>query len=117
MPLRLAALLLMLATAACAAGIMHAIPSSTRQLVLVTTDLRRLSTSVRAAEYHDAMKAILASMLLAGAAFALAGCEAGLPPNQRPGAALERGFRGQGTITQPDNSEDPLIRESSRVGH
>ena len=63
------------------------------------------------------MKAILASILLAGAAFAVAGCEADLPPNKRPGAALERGFTGQGTLSQPDNSEDPVIRESSRVGN
>ena len=73
--------------------------------------------SAPAPEYHDRMKAILASILLAGAAFAMAGCEADLPPKTSAGNALERGFKGQGKLSQPDHSEDPLIRESSPVGH
>ena len=63
------------------------------------------------------MKAILASIMLAGAAFALAGCETDLPPKTSAGNAIERGFRGQGKLSQPDHAEDPLIRESSRAGN
>ncbi len=66
------------------------------------------------------MKAILASIALAGAGLALSGCETDLPPDtSKPTAAdkLGRGVTGGGTLVQPDRSEDPLIRENTRVGN
>lgn len=48
----------------------------------------------------------------------LAGCETDLPP-QPSGVPtkLERGIKGQGTLYQPDRSEDAFIREDTRVGY
>lgn len=63
------------------------------------------------------MKVILASVLVAVACTAFVGCESDLPPDQDAGRKLERGFRGQGTLYQPDRSNDPVIREESRVGY
>ncbi len=66
------------------------------------------------------MKAILASIALAGAGLAFSGCETDVPPDQtKPNAAekLGRGVTGHGTLTQPDRSADPLIRENTRVGN
>ena len=66
------------------------------------------------------MKALVASLFLATAGILLTGCESDVPPNaaDNNGAEkLKRGATGQGTIVQPDRSEDPLIREQSRVGY
>jgi hypothetical protein len=42
---------------------------------------------------------------------AVTGCESDVPPAQnRSGNPLERGISGKGTLTQPDKSEDPLIK-------
>ena len=66
------------------------------------------------------MKALVASIILATAGILLTGCESDVPPNaaDNNGAEkLKRGATGQGTIVQPDRSEDPLIREQTRVGY
>jgi len=66
------------------------------------------------------MKAILASIALAGAGLALTGCETDLPPDTTkptPAEKIGRGVTGQGSLSAPDRSEDPLIRENTRVGN
>ena len=66
------------------------------------------------------MKAIFATLFLAAAGVWMTGCESDVPPsaNDSNGAEkLKRGVSGQGTLTQPDRTEDPLIREQSRVGY
>lgn len=66
------------------------------------------------------MKAILASIALAGAGLVLCGCETDLPPDTtkpNPAEKLQRGVTGGGTLTQPDRSGDPVIRENTRVGN
>ncbi len=75
----------------------------------------RLSTA-QAALYNPHMKAILASIVAGSALCGLIGCESDVPPAQEAGNKLERGLTGQGTIYQPDRSNDPIIREQSRVG-
>ena len=66
------------------------------------------------------MKAILASILLAGAGLLLTGCETDMPhdttkPN--PAEKFQRGVTGHGTLSEPDRSADPVIRENTRVGY
>ena len=66
------------------------------------------------------MKAIAASLFLAAAGVFLTGCESDVPPSasDTTGAEkLKRGVTGQGALVQPDRSDDPLIREQSRVGN
>ena len=66
------------------------------------------------------MKAILASIALAGAGLAFSGCETDLPPDTTkptPAEKFGRGVTGHGSISQPDRSEDPVIRENTRVGY
>ena len=66
------------------------------------------------------MKPILASLFLAAAGLFLNGCESDVPPSaadSNGAEKLRRGVTGQGTLVQPDRSEDPLIREQSRVGY
>jgi hypothetical protein len=60
------------------------------------------------------MKAIFASILLTAAGLLFSGCESDVPPdpNIKPG-----GPTGRGSLVQPDKSEDPLIRENTRVGY
>ena len=58
------------------------------------------------------MKATFAMILLAGAAFAVAGCESDVPP-----APSAQAGKVPGQLVQPDRSDDPVIRESTRVGH
>jgi hypothetical protein len=60
------------------------------------------------------MKAILASIVLAGAVFALAGCESDLPAQKRDGVKLERGLRGQATVSPPDRADDPFVNDTTR---
>lgn len=60
------------------------------------------------------MKVILASVLLALASFCFSGCESDVPPDP---AAKRGGPTGRGSLVQPDKSEDPLIRENTRVGY
>jgi hypothetical protein len=64
------------------------------------------------------MQRFLVLFALAALVVLLQGCENDLPPqpSQVPGK-LERGITGQGTLYQPDRSNDPLIREQSRVGY
>lgn len=61
------------------------------------------------------MKAILASITFAGLCLAFLGCESDLPPS--PESRFEHGVIGEGQIVQPDKSEDPLIKENTRVGY
>jgi hypothetical protein len=63
------------------------------------------------------MKAILISFLLAGAFCVLTGCESDLPPSRETANKLERGITGGGELYQPDRSNDPIIRETTRVGN
>jgi len=66
------------------------------------------------------MKPIFAALLLGTASLVLSGCESDVPPGASDEAAAEklrRGVSGQGTIVQPDRSEDPVIREQTRVGY
>ena len=67
-----------------------------------------------AGHYHSPMKAILASILIV---IACVGCESDVPPAEEAGNKLERGLTGRGTVYQPDRSNDPIIREQSRVGY
>ena len=60
------------------------------------------------------MKAILASILLASAGLSFSGCESDVPPDP---TAKRGGPTGTGSLVQPDKSEDPLIRENTRVGY
>ncbi len=59
------------------------------------------------------MKAFLATILLSGAAFALAGCESDVPPAP---PETQAGVV-PGRLTQPDRSDDPVIQENTRVGY
>jgi len=66
------------------------------------------------------MRPILALIFLTGACLALAGCESELPPSPSPNNGLnkfERGISGQGALTQPDKSDDPIIKENTRAGY
>lgn len=63
------------------------------------------------------MKAILASVCALSACLLLPGCESDVPPAQTTGNKLERGLRGEGSLVQPDRSNDPIIREQSRIGY
>jgi hypothetical protein len=67
--------------------------------------------------YDAHMKVILLTVFLVGLGFAFVGCESELPPSGEAGHRLQRGIRGEGTLTQPDRSEDPLIKENTRVGY
>ncbi len=65
------------------------------------------------------MRAIIALIFLTGACLALGGCESDLPPSttqSNPANKFERGISGQGTLTQPDKSDDPIIKENTRAG-
>jgi len=66
---------------------------------------------------NSPMKAILSSIAIAGAFALTAGCESDVPPAQDAGHTLERGLTGQGKLVQPDRSNDPIIREQTRVGY
>lgn len=66
------------------------------------------------------MKANFAALLLVTAGFVLSSCESDVPPStsdQSGADKLRRGVSGQGTIVQPDRSDDPVIREQTRVGY
>lgn len=63
------------------------------------------------------MKALLSTIMLLAACIAFAGCETDLPPSEEVPNKLQRGITGQGSLTQPDRSDDPLIRENTRVGN
>lgn len=63
------------------------------------------------------MKVFFAALLLTAASLTFAGCESDLPPEPKAEGPLRRGLTGQGEIIQPDKSEDPLIRENTRVGY
>ena len=73
----------------------------------------RLWTRAAALPINRRMKAFLATILLAGAAFALAGCETDVPP----GPPRQQTGRVPGELTQPDRSDDPVIKENTRVGY
>ena len=62
------------------------------------------------------MKAFLA-LFCTVSALALSGCESDIAPGSEVPEKFERGIRGQGTLYQPDRSNDPEIREQSRVGN
>ena len=66
------------------------------------------------------MKTFVTTIFLAAAGLTLTGCESDVPPSasdSNGAEKLKRGVTGQGTLVQPDRSEDPLIREQSRVGY
>ena len=73
-----------------------------------------------AALFTSRMKAILALILLAGAGVLLSSCETDVAPDRtkpNPAEKFQRGVTGHGSISQPDRSEDPVIRENTRVGN
>ena len=55
------------------------------------------------------MKAFVFTLMLFTAAL-LAGCESDMPPETNRENPIQRGIRGEGTLVQPDRSEDPFIR-------
>jgi len=57
------------------------------------------------------------TLLCASAGLFFAGCESDVAPGSEVPEKFERGIRGQGTLYQPDRSNDPEIREESRVGN
>jgi len=62
------------------------------------------------------MKAILA-LIVVTYFIGLTGCESDVPPaaNSSNGVnTFERGISGQGTLTQPDKSDDPIFKENQR---
>jgi hypothetical protein len=63
------------------------------------------------------MKAILACCFCALFCAALPACHREDSPAQRVATKLQRGFTGDGTLYQPDHSNDPIVRETFRVGH
>jgi hypothetical protein len=60
------------------------------------------------------MKDFVATLLLVVAGFAFSGCETDVPPDPN---AKRGGPTGRGEIVQPDKSDDPIIRENTRVGY
>lgn len=62
------------------------------------------------------MKTFLASLILATAAFAFAGCESDMPPNPHEDNPIQRGLRGDGQLIQPDiqDSDAPTGTEFPR---
>lgn len=54
------------------------------------------------------MKAFVFTLLLA--AVLLAGCESDMPPEPNRENPVQRGIRGEGSLVQPDRSDDPFIR-------
>ena len=71
----------------------------------------------RCVHYESRMKAIFASIPAAVVLLSFTACESDVPPTQEAAQKLERGLTGQGTLVQPDRSNDPIIREQSRVGN
>ena len=63
------------------------------------------------------MKVFLTMLLCVVAGFAFTGCETDMPPKTNTDNPLQRGLRGEGALTQPDRSDDPLIREQTRTGN
>jgi hypothetical protein len=39
-----------------------------------------------------------------------------MPPPSAADNPIQRGLRGEGQLTQPDKSDDPIIRETTRTG-
>ena len=62
------------------------------------------------------MKDFVAMLLLVAAGFASSGCETDVPPDPNAKRKLG-GPTGRGEIVQPDKSDDPIIRENTRVGY
>jgi hypothetical protein len=63
------------------------------------------------------MKAIFACCFCALFCAVLPACHREDSPAQRVAAKLQRGLTGDGTLYQPDHSNDPIVRETFRVGH
>ena len=65
------------------------------------------------------MRAILVTIFLAGVSLAITGCESDMPPNTSGNGVnkFERGISGQGSLSQPDKSDDPIIKENTRAGY
>jgi len=63
------------------------------------------------------MKALFVAIFLTGLSLTFVGCESDMPPNQNGVNKIERGISGKGTLTQPDKSDDPTIRETTRTGN
>jgi hypothetical protein len=52
----------------------------------------------------------IALLLLLSAAVSLTGCESDMPPEPNRDNPLQRGLRGDGTVTTQDYSDDPFVR-------
>jgi hypothetical protein len=57
------------------------------------------------------MKAFALLFLLATAAL-LSGCESDMPPDSSRTNPIQRGLKGEGSLVQPDQSDDPFIRDN-----
>lgn len=55
------------------------------------------------------MKAFVFTLTLL-AALLLAGCESDMPPETNRVNPIQRGIKGEGTLVQPDQSDDPATR-------
>jgi outer membrane biogenesis lipoprotein LolB len=55
------------------------------------------------------MKHLVFTLLLLAAAL-LSGCESDMPPEKNRENPIQRGIKGEGTLVQPDQSDDPFIR-------
>jgi len=62
------------------------------------------------------MKAFLTPIFLASCCLAFVGCESDMPPSPDGVNKLERGISGKGTLSEPDNSDDPVNKETTRTG-
>jgi hypothetical protein len=60
------------------------------------------------------MKAFALLLLATATALFAAGCETDMPPDTNRENPIQRGIRGEGTVTERDFSDDPYIREDTR---
>lgn len=56
---------------------------------------------------------VAAYTLLAAFALALSGCETDMPPDANAENPVQRGLRGEGSVSARDYSDDPFVRENS----
>jgi hypothetical protein len=57
------------------------------------------------------------TILFAATSLGLTGCESDMPPEPNRTNPVQRGLSGEGRLTQPDRSDDPVIRETTRTGY
>jgi hypothetical protein len=57
------------------------------------------------------MKTFVLTLVLTAAL--LSGCESDMPPEPNRENPIQRGIRGDGTVSPRDYSDDPFVRENS----